>query len=240
MPANRMPEIVERLRSAVKDGRQAYWICPIVEESSDSRHATPEQRAGELSSAFGSGVGIVHGRMSGDDKTEAMQSFLDGKVRILVATTVVEVGMDVPNASIMVIESAERFGLAQLHQLRGRVGRGPHESACVLIYNPPLTDMARARLSAIRATDDGFRIADADLRLRGGGELTGVRQSGISGFRCADPHAQAELLEDARRSARSLADRDPDLASGQGIAARNLLFLFDQDQALSSSGFGRR
>ena len=240
MPASRMGEVVERLRLAVKEGRQAYWICPIVEESSDSRHSTPEQRAGELSSALGDCVGIVHGRMHGDDKIEAMQSFLDGKTRILVATSVVEVGMDVPNASIIVIESAELFGLAQLHQLRGRVGRGEHESACVLIYNPPLTDMARARLSAIRATDDGFRIADSDLKLRGGGELTGVRQSGMSGFRCADPDGQPELLEEARRSARSLVERDPDLASGQGTAARNLLFLFDQDQVLSQSGLDSR
>ena len=240
MPASRMGEVVGRLRLAVENGRQAYWICPIVEESSDLRHSTPERRAGELSSALGNRVGIVHGRMHGDDKIEAMQSFLDGKTRILVATSVVEVGMDVPNASIIVIESAELFGLAQLHQLRGRVGRGAHESACVLIYNPPLTDMARARLSAIRATDDGFRIADADLKLRGGGELTGVRQSGTVGFRCADPHGQPELLEEARRSARSLAERNPELASRQGSAARSLLFLFDQDQVLSSPGFGSR
>ena len=240
MPASRMEEVVERLRLAVEDGRQAYWICPIVEESSDSRHSTPERRAGELSSLLGNRVGIVHGRMHGDDKIEAMQGFLDGKTRILVATSVVEVGMDVTNASIMVIESAELFGLAQLHQLRGRVGRGAHESACVLIYNPPLTDMARARLSAIRATDDGFRIADADLKLRGGGELTGVRQSGVAGFRCADPLAQPELLEEARRSARCLAERNPDLASGQGTAARNLLFLFDQDQVLPSSRLEQR
>lgn len=237
MPASRLGEVVERLRLAVEDGRQAYWICPIVEETSELRHSTPEQRAVELSSALGNCVGIVHGRMHGNDKIEAMQSFLEGKTRILVATSVVEVGMDVPNASIMVIESAELFGLAQLHQLRGRVGRGVHESACVLIHNPPLTDMARARLSAIRATDDGFRIADADLKLRGGGELTGVRQSGTVGFRCADPHGQPELLEEARRSARSLVERNPDLASRQGTAARNLLFLFDQDQVISPSGF---
>ena len=228
------------MRLAVKDGRQAFWICPIVEESSDSRHSTPERRAGELSSVLGNCVGFVHGRMQGDDKIKAMQGFLDGRTRILVATSLVEVGMDVPNASIIVIESAELFGLAQLHQLRGRVGRGEHESACVLIYNPPLTDMARARLSAVRATEDGFRIADSDLKLRGGGELTGVRQSGMAGFRCADPHGQPELLEEARRSARSLVERNPDLASGQGTAARGLLFLFDQDQVLSSSGFGHR
>ena len=233
MPACRRAEVIERLRAAMKDGRQAYWICPVVEDASDPRYATPEQRAAELSASIDGCIGFVHGQMLDQRKIEAMSGFVEGKIRILVATTVVEVGMDVPNASIMVIESAECFGLAQLHQLRGRIGRGSHESACVLIYNAPLNDTAKSRLSTIRKTSDGFKIADADLELRGAGELAGTRQSG---FHCADPFSQGELLEEARSKARSLVEHDPNLVSMQGLAIRNLLFLFDQDHMFASSG----
>ncbi len=234
IPVGRIRDVVDRLRIAVKEGRQAYWICPVVEEAADDRHLSAEQRARTLSRVFGGQVDFVHGQMQHEHRMDVMDRFLRGQVRILVATTVVEVGMDVPNASIMVIESAERFGLAQLHQLRGRVGRGEHESACVLIYNPPLTDMAKERLSIIRKTTDGFEIADADLDMRGAGDLAGLRQSGETRFLCADPHAQRDSLEKARNNARSLVHGDPELAREQGLATRNLLYLFGQDQILTS------
>ena len=237
IPVGRIREVVDRLRIAVKEGRQAYWICPVVEEAADDRHLSAEQRASNLSRVFGEQVDFVHGQMQNEHRMDVMDRFLKGQVRILVATTVVEVGMDVPNASIMVIESAERFGLAQLHQLRGRVGRGMHESACVLIYNSPLNDMAKARLSIVRNTTDGFEIADADLDMRGAGDLAGLRQSGETRFLCADPYAQQDALERARNHARSMVQRDPELTGKQGLATRNLLYLFGQDQILTSVSF---
>ncbi len=232
IPASRTNEVLARLRLAVGRGQQAYWICPVVEQSGDTRYWTPEERAAELSSNLPGRVDFVHGRMPAERRASAMERFLEGDARILVATTVVEVGMDIPSATIMVIESAERFGLAQLHQLRGRVGRGTEESACVLIYNSPLTDMARSRLATIRQTNDGFEIAEADLGLRGNGDLLGVRQAGTDGYRYADPIGQSDLLEDARRFARGIMKDNPDFLSARKSAMHNLLFLFDLDHIL--------
>ena len=235
MPSSRTPQVAERLKAAVDRGRQAFWICPVVEENDDQRHWSAEQRASDLSAAVGPVVDFVHGQMPNEMRVAAMERFVRGETRVLVATTVVEVGMDVPSATIIVIESAERFGLAQLHQLRGRVGRGREESACVLIYNPPLQEVARQRIAAIRETEDGFKIADADLKLRGQGDLLGLRQSGGMRFRCADPASQLELLERARASARSLGGADPKLLTVRGQAIQCLLFLFGQDQVMRPS-----
>src|SRR5690606_23779712 len=182
MPIERLDELIDRLEEAIAEGRKVYWICPLVEESGTAGLMSAEERAKMLRQHFGKKVGLVHGRLAGPGKDAAMQSFKDGQTRILVATTVVEVGVDVPDATIMVIEHAERFGLAQLHQLRGRVGRGDRESSCVLLYKSPLSDTAKRRLSVMRETEDGFVIAEEDLKLRGEGELLGTRQSGAPGF----------------------------------------------------------
>ena len=183
-------------------------------------------------SLFGNKVDIVHGRMTAAEKDKALNGFRDGSSKILVATTVVEVGVDVPDATIMVIEHAERFGLAQLHQLRGRVGRGDKPSTCVLLYKGPLSENAHCRLAIMRETEDGFRIAEEDLRLRGEGELLGTRQSGMPGFRMADLSAHADLLETARKDARYVVETDPELASPRGQALRVLLYFFERDEAV--------
>ena len=235
MPSSRTSQVAERLKAAVDRGRQAFWICPVVEEDDDVRHWSAEQRASDLSAAVGPVVDFVHGQMPKEMRVAAMEKFVRGETRVLVATTVVEVGMDVPSATIIVIESAERFGLAQLHQLRGRVGRGQDESACVLIYNPPLQEVARQRIATIRETEDGFKIADADLKLRGQGDVLGLRQSGGMRFRCADPGSQLELLERARTGARSLGGADPKLQTVRGQAIQCLLFLFGQDHVMRQS-----
>ncbi len=232
IPARRTGQVIERLARAVNDGRQAYWICPLIAETDGERHAAAEQRADSLGTIIGKPVGLVHGRIPARERIERMNSFQAGETSILVATTVVEVGVDVPNASIMVIESAERFGLAQLHQLRGRVGRGEHESACVLIYNSPLGEPAGQRLTALRQTNDGFRIAEMDLALRGSGELVGDRQSGEVMFRLADPANEVAALGDAREQAGELVESDPRLETERGQAARALLFLFGHDRLL--------
>ena len=228
----RIGDIVERLRQAVSDGRKAYWICPLVEDSDLSDLTSAERRAEQLQSEFGALVGLVHGRMTSAEKDAAMEDFRTGKTRILVATTVIEVGVDVPDASIMVIEHAERFGLAQLHQLRGRVGRGREASSCILLYKGPLGEIARARLSIMRETEDGFRIAEEDLKLRGEGELLGTRQSGTPGFRLVDLEAHADLLEAARDDARYILEMDEDLASDRGQALRLLLYIWRRDEAI--------
>jgi ATP-dependent DNA helicase RecG len=181
---------------------------------------------------LGEKVGIVHGRMKPADRDAAMRRFRSGQVQVLVATTVIEVGVDVPEATIMVVEHAERFGLAQLHQLRGRVGRGAARAICLLMYQPPLGETAKARLTALRDTSDGFAIAEEDLRLRGAGELLGTRQSGMPQFRLADLSVHAALLDAARDEARSIVERDPDLVSPGGDALRVLLYLFERDEAV--------
>jgi ATP-dependent DNA helicase RecG len=194
--------------------------------------AAAEERFAELSARFGKRVGLVHGRLAGKDKDRVMADFVSGALSVLVSTTVIEVGVDVPNASIMIIEHAERFGLAQLHQLRGRVGRGAAESCCVLLYRQPLSETARERLNVMRRTEDGFVIAEEDLRLRGGGELLGTRQSGLPEFRVASLPEHQALLEAARDEARLRLARDPDLKGEHAEALKLLLYLFERDDAI--------
>jgi ATP-dependent DNA helicase RecG len=232
LPFERLDELVGRIADALADGGKAYWICPLVEESEEADLTSAQERHATLARRFGAQVGLVHGRMPGREKDEAMADFKEGRTRLLVATTVVEVGVDVPDATIIVIEHAERFGLAQLHQLRGRVGRGAGTSSCVLLYKPPLSQTAAARLSILRETEDGFRIAEEDLKLRGEGELLGTRQSGTPGFRVARLDLHADLLETARDDARLLLVRDPTLTSPRGEAVRTLLYLFGRDEAV--------
>jgi ATP-dependent DNA helicase RecG len=229
--AARMPQIVERLRGALAGGRQAYWVCPLVEESDVMDLAAAEDRAAALKVALGEDVvGLVHGRMTGVEKDQVMKDFSAGRIQILVATTVIEVGVDVPNASIMVIEHAERFGLSQLHQLRGRVGRGTDASTCLLLYAPPLGKTAQNRLEAIRETNDGFQIAEIDLKLRGAGDVLGIAQSGLPRFRIADLETQSDLMKIANDDARLIMATDPELSSNRGIALRTLLYLMGADQ----------
>ena len=202
LPENRRDEVVERIRHACREGRQAYWVCPLIDESDALRYQAAEETAAALAEALPEiRVGIVHGRMTPVQKDAAMEKFKAGKMQLLVATTVIEVGVDVPNASLMVVENTERMGLAQLHQLRGRVGRGEHASTCVLLYRPPLTELARERLGTLRETNDGFEIARRDLELRGPGELLGTRQTGLVQMRVADLMRDADLLPRVQRVA---------------------------------------
>lgn len=232
IPTERTDEIVDRLAAALKEGKKAYWICPLVEESEAIDVMSADERYQGLSKRFGRDVGLVHGRMNGAEKDAVMLAFKNGEIRLLVATTVVEVGVDVPDATIMVIEHAERFGLAQLHQLRGRVGRGDEASTCILLYKSPLGETGRARLSILRDSEDGFLIAEEDLKLRGEGELLGTRQSGTPGFRIASLEAHGDLLEIARKDAAYMIERDPDLTSPRGEALRTLLYLHRRDEAI--------
>ena len=229
----RLPEVVDGLGRHVAAGGQAYWVCPLVEESENSDAAAAEERASVLRLRLGDDqVGLVHGRMKGPDKDAVMARFASGQLAVLVATTVIEVGVDVPNATLMIIEGAERFGLAQLHQLRGRVGRGEGKSTCLLLRGANLTEVGRARLALMRETNDGFRIAEEDLRLRGPGEILGTRQSGEAGFRVASAEDVAELASVATSDAQLLLDRDGGLAGERGQAARVCLYLFERDQAV--------
>lgn len=233
VPMPRAGEIVDRLRQAVAGGAQAFWICPLVAESEVVDLAAAEVRAKALRETLGPSVGLVHGKMSGAEKDAVMADFADGRLSVLVATTVVEVGVNVPNATIMVIEQAERFGLAQLHQLRGRVGRGARESACVLLYDPPLSETAQQRLDILRRTDDGFVIAEKDLELRGGGDALGLRQSGLPDYAFADAFAHRDLIAAAGDDARLIVVRDPDLTSERGRALQVLQELFDWKAGLA-------
>jgi ATP-dependent DNA helicase RecG len=233
LSADRLDEVVAHLARAIAEGRQAYWVCPLVEDSEAVDYASAEARFVQLRAALGeSAVGLVHGQMPPAEKDAAMAGFAEGRIKLLVATTVIEVGVNVPNASIMVVERAELFGLAQLHQLRGRVGRGAAVSTCLLIYQPPLSEAGRRRLTILRETDDGFRIAEEDLAMRGAGDLIGTTQSGLPRFRVADLERQAALMEVAQSDARRLLSEDPSLASPRGEAARLLLWLLDQDRAI--------
>ncbi|MCF6368533.1 ATP-dependent DNA helicase RecG [Rhizobium halophilum] len=238
IPTERTGDIVSRLRTALAEGKKAYWICPLVEESDVSDLMSAEERYAVLAKEFGPDVGLVHGRMAGAEKDAVMAAFKAGDIRLLVATTVVEVGVDVPDATIMVIEHAERFGLAQLHQLRGRVGRGAEASTCILLYKGPLSETGHARLSILRDSEDGFLIAEEDLKLRGEGELLGTRQSGTPGFRIANLEAHSDLLEIARKDASYLLDKDPDLTSERGRNVRVLLYLHRRDEAVRFLGAG--
>ncbi len=232
LPLERLDELVGRIADAVADGQKAYWICPLVEESEEVRLMSAEDRFAALKPVFGDRLGLVHGRMKGAGKDEAMRAFKAGETRVLIATTVIEVGVDVPDATIMVIEHAERFGLAQLHQLRGRVGRGDKPSSCVLLYKDPLGETAKRRLSVMRETEDGFVIAEEDLKLRGEGEVLGTRQSGTPGFQAARLEAHGDLLEAARDDARLILAQDPELQGERGKALRLLLYLFGRDEAV--------
>jgi ATP-dependent DNA helicase RecG len=227
VPTARLDEVTARLRQALEGGAQAFWICPLVSESEVLDVADAETRAADLRARLGPRVGLVHGQMPPAEKDAVMAAFAAGEVGVLVATTVVEVGVNVPNASIMVIEHAERFGLAQLHQLRGRVGRGAAQSSCLLLYEPPLSLGGKARLDILRETEDGFLIAERDLELRGGGDLLGARQSGLPDYRLADPAAHRDLIAIAAKDARALLSRDPELTSARGQAVRVLQALFD-------------
>ncbi|MDQ3145282.1 MAG: ATP-dependent DNA helicase RecG [Pseudomonadota bacterium] len=229
----KLPDVIDGLGRHLAAGGQAYWVCPLVEESESVDAAAAEQRAAILRQRFGADkVGLVHGRMKGADKDAVMTSFAGGDTGVLVATTVIEVGVDVPNATLIVVEGAERFGLAQLHQLRGRVGRGSAASRCILLRGATLTETGRSRLALMRETNDGFRIAEEDLRLRGPGEILGTRQSGEQGFKVASPEDVAQLAPLAQDDARLLLDRDGGLASDRGQAARLCLYLFERDAAV--------
>jgi ATP-dependent DNA helicase RecG len=232
LPLQRIDEVIEAARRALAQHAKIYWICPLVEESESVDLAAVEDRHRQLAAIFGDRVGLVHGQLKGAEKDRVMAGFAQGGVDLLVATTVVEVGVDVPDATIMVIEHAERFGLAQLHQLRGRIGRGDKPSACLLLYATPLGETAKARLTILRETDDGFRIAEEDLRLRGAGEVLGTRQSGLPELRLADLAAHADLLAVASDDARLALSRDPELESERGQALRTLLYLFQRDLAV--------
>jgi ATP-dependent DNA helicase RecG len=238
VPLPRLPEVVARLRAAVAGGAQAFWICPLVADSEAADLAAAESRAEALAKVFGPRVGLVHGRLAPVERDATMARYLSGELSILVATTVVEVGVDVPAASIMVIEQAERFGLAQLHQLRGRVGRGTAASSCILLYEPPLSEIARTRLEVLRTTDDGFVIAERDLELRGGGDPLGLAQSGFPAYVLADPIAHRDLIPAAADDARLVLARDPGLISPRAQALSILRALFDwrADGVLSSAG----
>ncbi|MDD9910662.1 MAG: ATP-dependent DNA helicase RecG [Ahrensia sp.] len=229
---DRLPDLVERIRAAIGRGEKAYWICPLVEDSEELPVTSAQSRFESLQQLLGQNVGLVHGRMKSAEKDAAMRDFVEGRTRLLVATTVVEVGVDVRDATIMVIEHAERFGLAQLHQLRGRVGRGDAASSCILLYKPPLGEIAKARIEIMRETEDGFRIAEEDLRLRGEGEILGTRQSGQPGFNLARLEHHGDLLKLARDDARLILNQEPDLEGERGAALRMLLYLHSKDEAV--------
>jgi ATP-dependent DNA helicase RecG len=232
VPLGRIAEVVAAVGRALERGERVYWVCPLVEESEVIDLAAAEDRFAALKQRFGSAVDLIHGRLKGAEKDAAMARFATGETQLLVATTVIEVGVDVPEATVMVIEHAERFGLAQLHQLRGRIGRGSGRSTCLLLYKAPLGETAKARLAIMRETEDGFRIAEEDLRLRGEGDLLGTRQSGVPGFRVARIDVHAGLLEPARQDAALMLARDPGLTTPRGEALRHLLYLFERDEAI--------
>ena len=231
-PVERIDDVINGVARSLDQGTKVYWVCPLVEDSDKSDLAAAEERYRELNEQFGDRVGLVHGRMKGAEKDAVMEKFSKGNVDLLIATTVIEVGVDVPQATIMVIEHAERFGLAQLHQLRGRIGRGSEKSTCILMYQGPLGETSKARLKIMRDSDDGFVIAEEDLRLRGAGEVLGTRQSGLPEFKVADLACHGELLATARNDAKLIMDKDPTLQTPRGQALRILLYLFERDTAV--------
>jgi ATP-dependent DNA helicase RecG len=238
VPLDRMDEVIAGLKRTLSFETRAYWICPLIDESETIDMAAAEDRFRQLEQIFPGAVGLVHGRMKGPEKDKVMAAFKQGHLKLLVSTTVIEVGVDVPEASIMVIENAERFGLSQLHQLRGRVGRGSAKSNCILLYGLRLSETAKTRLRIMRETDDGFRISEEDLKLRGAGEMLGTAQSGIPLFRIADLSLHGELLAAARDDAQLIYVKDPKLESERGQALRNLLYLFERDAAIRLLGSG--
>jgi ATP-dependent DNA helicase RecG len=232
VPLGRLDDVIAAVGRALDRGERVYWVCPLVEESEAVDLAAADQRFRELKQRFGDVADLVHGRLKGAQKDAAMARFAAGETQLLVATTVIEVGVDVPEATVMVIEHAERFGLAQLHQLRGRIGRGAKRSTCLLLYKAPLGETAKARLAILRDTEDGFRIAEEDLRLRGEGDVLGTRQSGMPGFRVARLEVHGPLLDPARKDAMLTLSRDPNLETPRGQALRHLLYLFERDEAI--------
>jgi len=241
VPMERLGEMIDAVGRALDAGRLVYWICPLVEESEGEgiEHLTNATKRFEvLQKRFGDAVGLVHGQMKGTEKDRVMAQFASGETQLLVATTVVEVGVDVPQATIMVIENAERFGLSQLHQLRGRIGRGSEASTCILLYHEPLGETATARLRVIRETTDGFRIAEEDLRLRGEGDVLGTRQSGMPGYRIARSEIHGQLITQARDEALRIMQDNPKLEGERGDALRCLLYLYERDEAIPLIGAG--
>jgi len=238
LPLSRMEEVVEGVARAMERDERAYWVCPLIAESELSDLAAVEARFEELQDRFGPLATLLHGQMAPSAREEAMARFVEGRAKLLVATTVIEVGVNVPEATIMVIEHAERFGLAQLHQLRGRVGRGALPGHCLLLWRPPLSDTAQKRLDALRRSEDGFAIAELDYQMRGGGDILGVRQSGLPPFRFVDPEVHGKLLGPADKEARLAIDSDPHLQGPRGAAIRAALRLFgcDETGALARSG----
>jgi ATP-dependent DNA helicase RecG len=233
VPLSRLADVIAKLNAAMASGRQAYWVCPLVEESETMDLTAAEERFKILRAAFGDDlVGLVHGQLAPAEKDAAMADFVAGKTKVLVATTVIEVGVDVPNATIIVIERAENFGLAQMHQLRGRVGRGEAASTCLLMYQAPLSKSAERRLAIMRDTEDGFLIAEEDLKMRGAGDVIGTAQSGLPRFKVADLEHQSALMATAHQDARMLLQSDPSLTGSRGKAARTLLWLMEQDQSV--------
>lgn len=231
---DRLADIVNGLKRKISEGERIYWVCPLVEESETLDLAAAEERHTLLHQIFGDRVGLIHGRMKPLDKDKVMQQFAAGDLDILVATTVIEVGVNVPEATVMIIEHAERFGLAQLHQLRGRVGRGGTQSSCILLYNAPLSETAKERLQVMRQTEDGFVIAEKDLELRGAGEILGTRQSGLPAFHFVDFEAHRDILAMANQDARLIVEKDTALTSRRGEALKTLLYLFGQDEAVQT------
>jgi ATP-dependent DNA helicase RecG len=238
VPDSRLNEVMDAVGRALSAGKLVYWICPLVEESETVDLTDAEARSDSLKARFGDKVGLVHGKMRGPEKDRVMAGFAAGEIGLLVATTVVEVGVDVPAATIMVIENAERFGLAQLHQLRGRIGRGSEASTCLLLYKEPLNEMSKARLKVIRETTDGFRIAEEDLKLRGEGDVLGIRQSGLPGYRIARSDMHGQLITQARDEALRIMKDNPELGGDRGEALRCLLYLFERDEAIPLIGAG--
>lgn len=234
IPIEKIDPMIDGLKRRIETGARVYWVCPLVEESEKLDLAAAEERYDILKRFFGERVGLIHGRMKPNEKDEIMQKFTAGNLDILVATTVIEVGVNVPEATIMIIEHAERFGLSQLHQLRGRVGRGGDQSYCFLLYTGPLGETAKERLGIMRETEDGFLIAEKDLQLRGGGDILGVRQSGMPEFKLADLSVHGDLLAAARDDARLIIEKDPGLIGPRSEALRTLLYLFERDQAIQN------
>jgi len=229
LPLARLDSVIDAVGRAVKEGNQVYWVCPLVEDSELINLTSVEDRHRQLTAMFGDRVGLLHGRLTAKEKENMSFRFKAGEFDILAATTVIEVGVDAPNATIIVIEHAERFGLAQLHQLRGRVGRSDKKSSCLLLYQGPLSVSSKARLEIMRQSEDGFLIAEKDWELRGSGDLLGAAQSGLPRFTLANLDSHKDLLETATQDARLLVKMDPGLTSPRGLAARNLLYLFEQD-----------
>jgi ATP-dependent DNA helicase RecG len=234
MPITKIDSIIPAIQRKTETGERVYWVCPLVEESEKIDLAAAQNRFEILKKTFGNDVGLLHGKMKEKEKEEIMERFKQGELKILVATTVIEVGINVSEATVMIIEHAERFGLAQLHQLRGRVKRGSNQGTCILLYGYPLGETSRARLNIIRDTEDGFIIAEKDLELRGGGEILGTRQSGFTQFKIANMTVHQNLLITANKDAQMIMQSDPDLTSQRGQALRILLYLFERDDAVKT------